>query len=614
MNAAGAMRDCDALLVVPPFAGLDRPSLAAHLLQACARRAGLDVAVFYANMALAARIGERAYQAISYAPTGALLGERFFAAAAYGTPLFGRDAGSCDVFFLARRHEPLGTMTVAELCELAKDAGAWIEEIAEAVAGHRIAAAGCTTTFEQTAASLALLRALKQRRPDVVTLLGGANCEGEMASGLRGIAAGVDVIFSGESERTFPEVLASILRGEAAAAVVEGAPAFDLDALPPPDYTEYYAQLAGMLPEARFAAAGAVWLPYESSRGCWWGQKHHCTFCGLNAQTMAHREKSPDKVIAELRTLAAAHPTPNVCMADNIMPYRYFETLVPRLAAELPGIHLFYEQKANLSLRQVGQLADAGIREIQPGIEALSTHLLQLMDKGVTARQNIALLRYAQACDMKVNWNLLYAFPHDRVEDYTATTALVRRIMHLQPPSGLSRLSIDRFSPYFDRADRYGITDVQPMPSYAAVLPPGADVERIAYHFTASYATAGHDDTAWIAALDGEVERWLKLWTDDDAVTPTLAVAELGDDAFLLIDTRGLPGADEVQFLSEAETAVVLSGAPPAERQAVQWALDRELLVDLDGWLVPLATAPRDLLARFQAPRNERRAPCSAVA
>src|SRR5919201_6075601 len=87
------LSDGDALIIVPPFAGLDRPSLAAHLLQACAAREGVRVRVLYASLLLGAEIGEINYEAVCYAPSGALLGERFFAAAAYGLPPFGNDSG-----------------------------------------------------------------------------------------------------------------------------------------------------------------------------------------------------------------------------------------------------------------------------------------------------------------------------------------------------------------------------------------------------------------------------------------------------------------------------------------------------------------------------------------
>ena len=116
------------------------------------------------------------------------------------------------------------------------------------------------------------------------------------------------------------------------------------------------------------------------------------------------------------------------------MPRSYFRTLLPRLAAEVPGLRAFYEQKSNLSLDNVLELKAAGICDIQPGIEALSTSLLKRMDKGVSARQNIALMRYARAVGLSLTWNLLYAFPGDQLEDYEQTLALVPLLRHLNPP------------------------------------------------------------------------------------------------------------------------------------------------------------------------------------
>ena len=73
------------LLVLPPFAGIDRPSLGLHTLQACAAARGHDVRVLYANILFAQILGEVKYESLCYAPTSDLLGERIFAVAAFGT-------------------------------------------------------------------------------------------------------------------------------------------------------------------------------------------------------------------------------------------------------------------------------------------------------------------------------------------------------------------------------------------------------------------------------------------------------------------------------------------------------------------------------------------------
>lgn len=597
----------EVLLVVPPFAAADRPSLAMHLLQACARRAGFEAPVLYANLHFAATLGEEAYGAVCYASPYALLGERFFAASAFGrVPLGEHLERMLDPAFLTG--SPLAVdqavgaperlpLDLDQLRRLERNAGPWIESLADAVVakGYRVVA--CTTTFEQTAASLALLAAVKRRAPRVVTLLGGANCDGEMAEGLVDLAPQVDHLFSGESERTFPEALAALLRaGPPPPRIVRGEPVRDLDALPTPRFAEFYAQHRAWLPDSR--RAGELWLTYETSRGCWWGEKSHCTFCGLNGEGIAFRAKSPARVLGELAELLPRHGNRKVCVVDNIMPHSYFRDLLPHLAEALPGLHVFYEQKANLTLEQVLALKRAGVDQIQPGIEALSSSLLERMRKGVTARRNLTLLRYARAAELAVGWNLLWGFPGDEVEEYEATLALVPLLRHLPPPTGLSHLSIERFSPYFDDAAEFGVAALRPIGSYAAVFPPGADLRRIAYHFAGDYDCGAHRAMPVVRRLAGEVDEWHAVWKQGGA---RLHVTRMSDSIFLLQDSRGLPGTAQSRVLDRRQAATLLVGAPAAAAGDVAWAVEARLLVELDNWYVPLATAPPQLLLELEA-------------
>jgi ribosomal peptide maturation radical SAM protein 1 len=600
-------RLCDAVLIVPPFAGLDRPSLAMHLLQACARTRGFEVAVLYANMLLAREIGEREYGAICFASTSNLLGERFFAPAAYGVPTAvyeGRRHGDQPEAERASHVPPMGWEGFRQLASRAE---AWAEGLASQLAGVAPGIVGCTSTFEQTAASLAILLRLKRLRPDIVTILGGANCEGEMGEGMRSLAPEIDYIFSGESEVTFLNFLAAIRAGaRPQERLFQGSACRDLDHLPTPDFSEYYTQLAEVLPESELAAAGSIWLPYESSRGCWWGEKSHCTFCGINGGGMVFRQKSADRVIAELKVLLEGHPTNKVCMVDNIMPHDYFRTLLPRLPEEVPGAHMFFEQKANLTLEKVRLLKTSGVAVIQPGIEALSTPLLRLMKKGVSAPQNIALLRYARAVDLAVNWNLLYAFPGDRLSWYEDTLNLLPLLAHLNPPSGLCHLSLDRFSPYFDHAKEYGIERLRPMAPYLDILPVHAEPHKLAYHFAGDYASESKGAQRLIEDLEAALATWRERWKPEAHALPALEIAPIGDCAYLLVDTRGLPGSLEFEFLDEKQAAVALvGGASNPAPETVEWALERKVCVQLDHRCVPLCTAPPDLLAWFEARRPE---------
>ena len=576
----------EVLIIVPPFAGLDRPALGPHLLQAAGRRAGFHVRILYASLSLSAEIGEARYSAIAYSATRLLLGERLFAAAAYGTPPLGRDGHRIESVPAWLDWPALGP---EELRTLERAAAGWVDGFARAVAGLAFGIVGSTSTFQQTAASIAILKRVKALRPETVTILGGANCEGDMADGVLSLGPHVDYVFSGESDTSFPEFLRAARRGgRPKAPVVPGAPCGDLDSLPTPEFTEFYEQFEHHAPHSTLKPLVA--LPYESSRGCWWGQKHHCTFCGLNGEAMAHRTKSASRVIADLKHLLTRHPTPFVIMVDNIMPHEFFRTLVPRLPTELSGISVFYEQKANLSLARVVALKQAGISTIQPGIESLSSAVLKRMDKGVTAVQNLALLRYARATGVMLNWNLLYGFPGDQPGENREMLELLPRLAHLTPPIALGPLSINRFSPYFNVPEKYGLSNLRPWEAYQAVLPEGAAVNKVAYHFEADFPQVAPEMAGLILELAEAVASWRRAWEIPDG-PPMLAVAPLTDDHFLLRDTRDLPGSVEITFLSRKQAAVVLAGSRPGQFEETAWAREHHYAIEVDSTVVPLATA-----------------------
>src|SRR5262249_30613673 len=137
-------------------------------------------------------------------------------------------------------------------------------------------------------------------------------------------------------------------------------------------------------------------LPLETSRGCWWGAAHQCTFCGLNGSSLGFRSKSSERVLAEIRELEERHGISDFEVVDNILDMGYFKTLVPALAGEERRRHIFYEVKANLTRAHVEALQRAGITWVQPGIESLHTEVLRLMDKGISGWQNVQLLKWTR--------------------------------------------------------------------------------------------------------------------------------------------------------------------------------------------------------------------------
>jgi ribosomal peptide maturation radical SAM protein 1 len=612
------LEDGDALLVVPPFFDVTKPSLAAHVLQASAGAEGFHVPVLYANILLAAELGVDAYTQVGFPkqyPPHALAGERFFAQAAHDLPAMGWNRAHmmdlahayglswASYMRVSRLGKPETLqLSLLALLGLVERVPGWLDAVTGLIADRRFLIVGCSSTFNETNASFALCRCLKARDPEIITVIGGANCEGELAKGMVSLDPDgciIDHVFSGDGEAAFPRFLGRVARGEPPSArIIRGDLCTDLDGLPTPDYGEYIEQRDFVLPELA-RSDGPAELPYETSRGCWWGERQQCTFCGTNGDGVQYRHKSAQRVIDDLQQIARRYPNCCVHMADTVMPQAYFRTLLPQLAERRLPLSLGYGQRANLGLNEVITLARAGVDLIQPGIEALSTRLLHRMRKGTSARDNIALLRYARATGLRLLWALLWGFPGDEREEYEETLALLPLLHHLQAPGSLLHVSVDRFSPYFDDPDAFGVHNIRPLCGYADVFPPQADVFRLAHYFTADYECASHRHLGLVEQIASEVEAWQGDWLSAES-RPVLHITRTGGGRFILFDTRGLPGTQVVQILTDDRARAALVAQPALEAEEFNWGLDQKVGVMLDGWYVPLATADPELILKFE--------------
>jgi ribosomal peptide maturation radical SAM protein 1 len=407
------------LLVSMPFGALGRQALGLSLLKPVLQAAGHRCEVRYLTFPFAELAGHHHYRWLhDEAPYTAFAGDWAFTEALYG-PRPGADARY--VQEILRDTWKLNDDALRRVRTVRAAAAPFLDWCLQAIDWSRYDIAGFTSTFEQNIASLALARRLKQHFPQLLTVFGGANWEGEMGHELHRQFPFVDFVCGGEAELSFPALLERIEgcrplhdvpglvfrhRGES---VHTGNPdrLERLDDLPEPDYSDYY----GDLNDSTLAAEVTPALLFESSRGCWWGAKNHCTFCGLNGAGMAFRSKSPSRALTELRTLAQRWQTTLVAAVDNILDMAYFRDFLPGLAQQKLGLDIFYEVKANLSRRQLRLLQEAGVKRIQPGIESLSDHILQLMRKGTTGLQNIQLLKWCRDYGIHADWNLLYGFP-----------------------------------------------------------------------------------------------------------------------------------------------------------------------------------------------------------
>ncbi|GAA1949580.1 RiPP maturation radical SAM C-methyltransferase [Kitasatospora viridis] len=560
-------------LVSAPWNLLETPSLPLGILSAAA--AGCqrppEVQEFYANLDWADYLLDASGGDLTPADYGYVanlgvwygMGDWVFTSALYDQPDWHRAEFTAH---LERVGVPPGRSF-----EMAQHAERFVELTARRILASDPDVVGFSSTFQQNIASLALARRIKQLRPEVRTLMGGGNCAGSMGAAIHRNFDYVDYVISGEAEDSFvefvdhldgyrevSEVAGLSWRAEDGSTVVnKPAGAVRMESAPCPDYRAWF--------EAVNASAVRPFIQpkllYEAARGCWWGEKHTCTFCGLNQLTIGFRSRPAEQVLAHLREMIERYRLLDVVAVDNILDMAYLKSLLPQLAAEDWDLHFYYEIKSNLREADVRLLRRAGLVQVQPGIENLSSRVLKIMEKGVHATQNVVLLRDCEENDITVDWNYLYGFPGESDEDYDEVLAQFPALAHLQPPAGSVRIILERFSPYFERPE-LGFGLRRPAAHYEHLydLPPD-ELQEIAYQFVTDERGIGADKAAEVRAA---VRQWRAAYPQS-----SLTLAPDEDGSLTLADRRTGWPQREVRLAAGCEAAAYTALLKPRRVEAV---------------------------------------------
>ncbi len=545
------------LLVSMPVSVPHYPSLALGLLKPALQAIGERCDVRYFSLDYVDFLGAENHACLTdVAYYMAHVGEWVFSGVAHGQPDQTGLGFLVDCF--ARDFARFNTADrLAVFLRARREASAFIAQCFDSIDWSGIDIVGFTTAFQQTMASLALARRIKQAHPRIMIAFGGVNTQDEMGRALLRHYPFIDAVCVGEGDRSFPELVRRWRVGEssgdipamavrlpdgAIAPVVGPSALAEMDALPYPDYDDFFTQHARSAAASRHRPA----VVFETARGCWWGERHHCTFCGLNGTAMQFRAKSQDRAFDELAYLVRRHGCQDAANADKILDLQYFSSFIPRLADSDLKLIIYYEAKVGLAPDQIALLARAGIRKIQFGIETFNTDLLRLMAKGTTMLQNIELLKFCAESGVFVEWLALSGFPGERPEQYTAMATLLPKLFHLQPPAAFIRARGDRFSPYAREPGTFGVS-LEPLPAYRHIFQLGEDaVMSLANHFNLiSPALAHHDD--YVAPLSQQYALWQsrkpvsRLWID-----------ETEKDCVTIHDTRGGSGETIAQLTGAA--------------------------------------------------------------
>lgn len=601
-----------------PFADWNRPSFALSQLAGLIGNEYPDrvtAEVHYPNVEFARYFGVGTYEQISGDMTHLYsgVGEWLFRHIA-----FPDEPDNTDAYFSRYYREPNWAPFREEL--LRRRDG--VEDfLAGLIDRYDLAAAdvvGLTSMFAQTVPALALAKMIKDRNPEALILLGGSNCETVMGAVLAAEVPYLDYVFSGPSLVSFGAFLDRLLAGRTAEiSEIPGVISRDNCTRPQVrtsvgrdrDINDYvpldYDAFAAAMREAPDVVEEGELEPtlfFETSRGCWWGARSHCTFCGLNDETIGFRQMAPDLAIRQFEWLFTFYPQfKNFMCTDYILPRNYPAEVFPSVDAP-SDVSIFYELKIPVSVPNMKAMADARVNRVQAGLEAINSETLKLLGKGTTAFQNLQFMKLALRHGVHPEWNLLVGAPREPEEMYAKYERDFPALVHLTPPTGAFFIRFDRFSPYFNERLTYGL-DLRPMDFYALVFPfEEHKLDQLAYFFSdhgaAPYAMTG---LKWYPTLQRVVGEWQAHWKDG-AERPRLELVGDGDDVRIedtrFGELRSIPVGERMLPLlrslnSPRRIDQLTSPEGVTDAEVAQWLeilQDHRVLFEEDGKLLSLVT------------------------
>jgi len=359
-------------------------------------------------------------------------GQRFFDPASYGRAVATVDSA---LRLIGAAHSPLQLdfasyrtpFALLSADEIAADArptrdpfhGYFARTLVERLRRADIGLVGVSIAFPgQVQPAFALARVLRAALPEVALVAGGPALTQLLLrldpAQQRAALPPFDAAVLFEGEAALVELCAKLERGQRPTGVMVGSPQTDLGQLPAPDFDG--------LPLDRYLAPELV-LPYDASRGCYWGR---CAFChyGLTAcGTARYRERPAATVVEQLVDLQRRY--------RNRLVYFSHDSIAPRLATAIAeqiaarGLALRWASdirpERSLNRERCRTFAAGGALSVAIGVESAAPRVLELMDKGIDVAVMAGAVEQLAAAGIAVEAMCFTDFPTETRAEALAT-------------------------------------------------------------------------------------------------------------------------------------------------------------------------------------------------
>ncbi len=471
---------------------------------------------------------------------------------------------------------------------------------------------GFSICFNQLLSSLYAAKCIKKIRPELPIVVGGSGCVGEIGTSLLQHFPQIDYVINGEGEEPLLQLADNIAAKPSSTALAEtilnkktpSAPRCskgitDINSLPFPDYTPYFQEIQDHFPGNNFIPV----LPLEFSRGCWWNR---CTFCNLNLQWRGYRKKSATRMIEETQYLIRKHRCLDFCFTDNALPPKEADIFFAHMAKEKVDYDFFAELRVVTTPGKLQHYRQGGLSSIQVGIEALSSSLLQRMNKGTTCIENIAAMRQSAEAGITLDGNLICMFPGSSKREVEETLANLDFVLPFSPLAGAS-FFLGHGSPVAKEAKKYHILAITQHPKNKKLFPQEL-LKGMTMLLKGYRGDQKKQEQLWKPVYQ-KIRQWQHFHSNRKNQGPALSYRDGG--AFLLIRQEQLQGPVLHHRLQGTSRKIYLfcrgiqdfksikktfpKVSSPALRQFLHDLSDKKLLFQEDDRFLALAINPRNV-------------------
>jgi ribosomal peptide maturation radical SAM protein 1 len=537
------------ILLSTPWPLYSRPSIQLGAIKAYlqAKHPDVEVHADHAFLKIAAALGYPLYHEIS---------ERtWLAEAVYAALLYPQRFEVVEKFF-NRQAKPGSLIKKTGLLKITSVIKKTTDALIDDIAWDDFQLAGFSVSLCQLTSTLYFIKRIKQKNPQLIVAIGGSTFSGSTTSKFFHHFPEVDLVVTGEGELPFSQLVGYLkssgnlseipaIEGIATPETVKtnGTPMHfqqmkNLKDLPPPDYDDYFKLLKSLAPRNSFFPT----LPAETSRGCWWqrsssaGKSSGCAFCNLNLQWEGYRSKDPGQVAGEIDYLTARYQTLAVSIVDNVLPKRASKEIFKKLIELKKDLRMFSEIRATTARSELDPMAQAGMQEVQIGIEALSTSLLVKLRKGTTAIQNLEIMRDCEALGLANYSNLILHFPGSDEQDVAQTLWSLEFALPYRPlkPVGFW---LGLGSPVWQNPGAYGIKSVFNHPNWGCLFPDNI-LASMRFMIQAYRGDRGYQKKIW-RPVEKAMKQWQQAYSQQNSRSERSPSLSLRDGReFLIIRQR----------------------------------------------------------------------------